>query len=35
MPKARVIPCLDVKEGPRRPQPRCGEDTQPRKAVVL
>jgi imidazole glycerol phosphate synthase subunit HisF len=35
MPKARVIPCLDVKEGPRRPQPRSGEDTQSRKAVVL
>jgi imidazole glycerol phosphate synthase subunit HisF len=35
MPKARVIPCLDVKEGPRRPQPRSGEETQSRKAVVL
>jgi hypothetical protein len=33
--KARVIPCLDVKDGPRRPQPPCGEDAQPKKEVVL
>jgi len=26
--KARVIPCLDVKDGPRRPQPRSGEGAQ-------
>lgn len=33
--KARVIPCLDVKDGPRRPQPRSGEDAQLQaKAVV-
>ncbi len=25
--KARVIPCLDVKDGQRCPQPRSGEDT--------
>lgn len=28
MPKARVIPGLDVKGGPRRPRPRGGEDAQ-------
>jgi hypothetical protein len=32
--KARVIPCLDVKDGPRRPQPRSGEDARSRKAAV-
>ena len=26
--KARIIPCLDVKDGPRGPQPRSGEDAQ-------
>jgi len=26
--KYRVIPCLDVKDGLRRPQPRSGEDAQ-------
>ena len=31
--KARVIPCLDVKDGPRRPQPLCGEDAQTGKAA--
>jgi hypothetical protein len=33
--KARVIPCLDVKDGPCRPQPRSGEDAHPKKAAVL
>lgn len=33
--KARVIPCLDVKGGPRRPQPRSGEDAQIEKEAVL
>jgi hypothetical protein len=33
--KSRVIPCLDVKDGLRRPQPQGGEDAQSRKAVVL
>lgn len=33
--KARVIPCLDVKDGLRRPQPRSGEAAQPEKAAVL
>ena len=32
--KARVIPCLDVKDGPRRPQPPGGEDAQTGKAVI-
>ena len=26
--KACVIPCLDVKDGPHRPQPRSGNDAQ-------
>ncbi len=33
--KAHVIPCLDVKDGPRRPQPRSGEDAQIEKEAVL
>lgn len=33
--KARVILCLDVKDWPRRPQPRSGEDAQARKEAVL
>ncbi|PWJ80186.1 hypothetical protein C7441_113113 [Pseudaminobacter salicylatoxidans] len=33
--EARVIPCLDVKDGPRRPQPRSGEDAQMEKETVL
>lgn len=32
--KARVIPCLDVKDGPHCPQPRSGEDMQNRKAAI-
>jgi len=32
--KARVIPCLDVKDMPRRPPPRCGEDAQTEKEAV-
>lgn len=32
--KTRIIPCLDVKDGPRRPQPRSGEDAQTMKAAV-
>ncbi len=32
--KARIIPCLDVKDGPRRPQPRSGKDALTRKAAV-
>ena len=32
--KARVIPCLDVKDGTRRPQPLRGEDAQTRKAAI-
>ena len=35
MLKARVIPCLDVKGGPRCPQPRGGEDTQTKNEAVL
>jgi len=27
----RVIPCLDAKDMPRRPQPHCGEDAQANK----
>ena len=34
MMKARVIPCLDVKDGPRRPQPRGGEDAQRNREAV-
>jgi hypothetical protein len=33
--KARVIPCLDVKGGPRSPQPRSGEDVQTNMEAVL
>jgi imidazole glycerol phosphate synthase subunit HisF len=33
--KARVIPCLDVKDCPRRPQPRSGEDAQAKMEAVL
>lgn len=33
--KARVIPCLDVKDGPRRPQPRSGEDAQSKKKEAV
>jgi hypothetical protein len=33
--ETRVIPCLDVEDGPRRPQPRSGEDAQWGKAAVL
>ena len=34
--KARVIPCLDVKDRPRRPQPLRGEDAQTgKKEAVL
>ena len=33
--KARVIRCLDVKDSPRRPQPRSGEDAQTKKEAVL
>ena len=32
---ARVIPCLDVKDGPRRPQPRSGEDAQNQKMEAV
>jgi hypothetical protein len=32
--KSRVIPCLDVKDGPRCPQPRSGEDTQRKRQAV-
>jgi imidazole glycerol phosphate synthase subunit HisF len=34
-PKARIIPCLDVKDGPRRPQPRSGEDGQGRREAAV
>jgi imidazole glycerol phosphate synthase subunit HisF len=33
--KARVIPCLDVKDMPRDPQPQSGEDAQTKKEAVL
>ena len=33
--KAHVIPCPDVKDMPRRPQPRSGEDAQTNKEAVL
>ena len=33
--KARISPCLDVKGGPRRPQPRSGEDAQTKREAVL
>jgi hypothetical protein len=32
--KARIIACLDVKDRPRRPQPRSGEDAQAKEATV-
>jgi imidazole glycerol phosphate synthase subunit HisF len=32
--KARVIPCLDVKDCPRRRQPQSGEDARTGKAAV-
>lgn len=32
---ARVIPCLDVKDMPRRPQPQSGEHAQTKKEAVL
>lgn len=35
MLKVRVIPCLDVKGGPRRPRPRSGEDAQTREEAAL
>jgi hypothetical protein len=33
-PKTRMIRCLDIKDGPRCPQPQSGEDTQTKKAAV-
>ena len=33
--KFRVIPCLDVKDGPRRPQLRSSEDAQTSIEAVL
>jgi imidazole glycerol phosphate synthase subunit HisF len=33
--KARIIPCLDVKDCPRRPQPQCGEDVQTQKKATV
>ena len=32
--KTRIIPCLDVKDGPRRPQQRRCEDAQTKMAAV-
>ena len=32
---ARVIPCRDVKDMPRRPQPHCGEDAQANKKEAV
>jgi imidazole glycerol phosphate synthase subunit HisF len=32
--KTRIIPCLDVKDGPRRPQRRSREDAQTKKTAV-
>ena len=32
--KSRVIPCLVVKDGPRRPQTRSGEDAQKQEGAV-
>ena len=32
--KTRIIPCLDVKDGPRRPQLRSNEDAQTKMAAV-
>jgi hypothetical protein len=33
--KARIIACLDVKDRPRRPQPRSGEGAQGRKEATV
>ncbi len=33
--KARVTPCLDVKDMPRRPQPLGGEDAQMQKKEAV
>jgi imidazole glycerol phosphate synthase subunit HisF len=33
--KPRIIPCLDVGDGPRRPQPQSGEDKQDGKVAGL
>lgn len=33
--KTRIIPCLDVKDCPRRPQPLRGEDAQIWETAVL
>jgi imidazole glycerol phosphate synthase subunit HisF len=33
--KTRIIPCLDVKDCPRRPQPLCGEDAQIKDSAGL
>ncbi len=33
--KARVIPCLDIKDSPHCPQPPGGEDRQTRREAVL
>lgn len=33
--KARVIPCLDVEDSPRRPQPQRGEDAQDKKKEAV
>ena len=32
--KARIIPCLDVKDGPHRPQPHGGADVQMKRKAV-
>jgi hypothetical protein len=32
--KPRIIACLDVKDRPRRPQPRSGKDAQAKEAAV-
>lgn len=33
--KARIVPCLDVKDCPRRPQPPRGEDVQTQKKATV
>ncbi len=33
--KTRIIPCLDVKDCTRRPQPQSGEDAQMKDSAVL
>lgn len=33
--KARIIPCLDVKDSPRCSQPQSGEDTQTTREAIL